>query len=239
MSTDKKIEVHVDKDVKVLEIREGKALELYQDGPVTIEGTISAPSRFFKERKEQHDVKRCHVVFSYRKLYVNFICVENRNDKKYVLKGALQINPDIASLGVNTKDKYTSKELSDLLRFNKFFFADKAQATAIVSNLQKFKAKIEKEIEAFDDNKGNKKDLYEVKTTGNHDLEYTLEMPLFIGQPNVRFRVDVCVDVTDGDILFYLESTELSELNKGEAEKIINAELKNFEGTGIAIIEQP
>lgn len=248
-----KVEVKVEEGVKTLVLREGDAEVIHQNEKVEIEGTISAPWKFFKERmmialdgsptgmtdKIQHDMKLSHLVFSYQRRYVNLIMVEN-NPIKYIVKGKLIENPDIKKLQVNTGKKFTSKELCDLLRMNKFFFADKDQNGTVIQNLQKIKVSIQTQIEKeANDKTGDKRDLYDVKVNRDQTpLEFNLSLPIYVGQPATKFKVDINIDVRDRNIDFWLESPELAELLEAKCREVIDAEVKQFEEKGLVIIEQ-
>jgi hypothetical protein len=108
---------------------------------------------------------------------------------------------------------------------NRFFFADKEKHMRIVSNLQTFRLSAQKTIEAQNDNQGNAKDLYEIKSDSNIDLSFEVLMPVYIGQPAKKFKVEVQYKVRERAIEVWLESPECAELLKADAEGIINKEL--------------
>lgn len=248
----KELKVHVDGDTKTLVIREGDAEVIHQDEKVELEGAINAPWSFFKERmivgndkgiagmpeKIQHDMKRSHLVFSYLKKYIVLVMVEN-NPIKYIVKGRLIENPDIKKLNVNTGHKFNSKQLCDMLRFNKFYFADKEENGALIENLQKTKVSIQTQIEKEHNNQtGNKRDLYDVKVDRGTPLAFNLQLPVFIGQSPIKFSVEINIDVRENNIEFWLESPELAELLESKTREIMDAELTQFKDKGLVIIEQ-
>jgi hypothetical protein len=54
-----------------------------------------------------------------------------------------------------------------------------------------------------------------------------LQIPIFSGEANETFRVEIGLEATDGSIRFWLESTELAELIDERKESIIEEEIEN------------
>lgn len=197
---------------------------------VKMSGTIQAPGNFIEKRKdivEQIDNKRCNVQYSYNGLYIKVRTQENWA-VHYHVDGLLKRNPDISMLQINTKKMFSVKDLTQHIRMNKFFFADKDQNIAIVSNLQKFRVEAQTQIETENDNRGNAKDLYEIKNKSNLVLDFDLLMPIYVGQPAKKFRVEVAYAVRERNIEVWLESPELEELFRINSKEIIDHELTRF-----------
>lgn len=230
--------------------REDKAEVIHDENGLKLSGTITAPRKFLEERGKagmggddaaaQQEVKRSHIVYNYRDLYIRFKGDENYEALSYNVQGQLTINPEIAGMKVNTKSFMNSKELSQHLRFTRYNFANREENVTIVSNLQSFKAKIMAEIEKnFNNQTGDKKELYDLKVLRDgQPLGFHLLMPLYIGQKPVKFYVEIMVEASHQSVQFWLESPELTDLLKDEAKKIIDEELKFFAGKGYVLIEQ-
>lgn len=202
---------------------------------VSLEGDIKAPGNFITKRQKQALEKRCHVLYNYREGYIKLVTKEN-HPLKYNITGKLMEHPWLTALRINVKGATTGvKELTDLLKKYRFLFADRAENTKIIGNLQKFRVEATKFIETHNDNAGNQKDYFEVKASSNIDLEYVLKMPVFIGQPEKTFKVTVCYNVRERNIELWLESPELIELLADESQKIIDEELKRIPETFVFI----
>lgn len=195
---------------------------------VQINGVISAPGNFIEVRKEQDKYDRSHITYSYRDLCITLTTRENLDTLGTTVTGKLIKNPDLDKLYLNSQKVLTSKELTQLLKFNRVFFADKDENGTIVSNLQKLKISAQQFIEKEDASKGSEKEYYELKVDNGLDLKFTLNMPVFIGQPSKKFLVEVCYRIREKNVEFWLESIELADLLKSCAEEIINTELKRF-----------
>ncbi len=205
---------------------------LFYKKEVELTGTIQAVGNFI-EKRTKHDKLKVHVLYSYLGLFLKLRTDEDagftldgeNNEPFYLIEGKLVVNPEIKQLQVNTKHKFGVKELTDHLRFAKYFFADKDAHTAIVSNLQKFKVSAQKFIETQDDTRGNVKDYFEIKNDSNIDLGFDLLMPIYIGQPAKKFRVEIGYNVREKTVEVWMDSPELADLLKESAIAIIDAEL--------------
>lgn len=222
------------KDVVLKVVHQSEATPIvYKKDPVQLEGTIQAPGNFVAKRKKEHNDLKVHVLYSYAGLFIKLRTEEDadaeQNEAFYGIVGRLIPNPDIAKLKINVSgSRMSTKDLTDLLKFNRFLFRDKDQNARIIENLQKFKLTAQKHIEANDDSRGNVKDLYEIKNESNVDLGFDLMLPVYVGQPAKSFRVDINYTVRERQIDVWLESAELAELLRSEAMRIIDSELKRF-----------
>lgn len=230
-------------DLNKLEAKEGvitivhQTLEtpkMFYDKAVKLNGTIEAPANFFEKRESEHPKLKCHVLYNYRKGTIKFVTEENR-EINYEVSGMIKQNPDMLALGINTGKIMGVTEMSKLVRMNKLFFADKDENLVLVSNLQKFRANAQVEIEQMNDQKGNVRELYEIKASQNLKLDFDLLMPVFVGQPNKKFRVEICFAVRDRNIDFWLESVELNELLNSDLVSIIDEQLTRFKGEVLQI----
>lgn len=204
-----------------------------------IDGTISAPGNFIAKRKDQDDEKRSNVCYSYRDRYISLTTNENYDEREnhggYDIKGQLIKNPLIAELCINTNKIFGVAELTKHLRFKSLYFASKDQYEKVINNLQRFKAKVDAEITKINDQKGNIEDTYKVTLNSNAELSFKIKCPVFIGQPDKIFLVEVACEARNRNVEFWLESVELVELEESETKQIIDTELARFPETFVFI----
>lgn len=102
---------------------------------------------------------------------------------------------------------------------------------SIVSALQMFKAKVDREIESSNDGRGTQKNVNNA-TVKEHGIEesFVLNIPIFKGSESKTFKVDIGITVTDGSVLTWLESRDLKDLEATERNRLVDSELKAFEG---------
>lgn len=213
---------------KELVIRTGEAEKIMYPNKVRLSGVISAPALFYAKRKTLHDPNKCHVVFDKQKGVIRLVVDEQANERNYEVIGEITENKDLEEFAINSGQTFTIKELMQTLKFNRVHFADKDDNAKIVLALQNFKAKIEKTLEDSSNLRGN-----ETKTSitkMEHELQesFMLKMPIFKGGEEKTFRVDVCVQVSDGSVVVWLESRDLKDMEVAGRSAIMDVELKNF-----------
>lgn len=225
-----KINITPDPSIKELVIRHGDAQPIILPLQLSASGTIGAPAAFFAVRTATEILKeKAIVLYSYEELFIK-LSVDPTDKFAAVINGKLVKNPALQPFGINENHTFSTEELISLLKLNRLYFADREACMSIVTNLKKLKVSAQTEIEKTDDSRGNKKNLAEVKVTTEIPLDFTLKLPLFKGGKDVKFKVEVCFDLRDAALEFWLESVELAELLLGNRKELIDAELAKFDG---------
>ena len=220
-----KINVNLPEGTNELVIRHGEAKEIEYPQTINISGIITSPGDWWQ--KKSRDVTDSHVIV-YDKS-ISLIIHEHDLFGQEVINGTIQSFKELEKFQINGNKRYSTKELSRFLKFNRMYFLDRDENMEIVSKLQKFRAKVTQEIEDGNDFKGNKKYLFEQKVT--HELgllEFTLYIPIFKGENPVSFKVEIGFDITDGSTTLFLESVELKELEQSIAKQLIEDQIKRF-----------
>lgn len=222
-----------------LTILEGEAREqlpLIAPNKVHINGTISAPSEFYKKRKALHNLDKCHILYSILSGSITLVVDENYETENYKVSGKLEKNSEFTKFQINSAVSIDPSEMMKLLKFNRVYFPDKAENSKIVTALSTFKAKVTQEYEKSDNQTGVARQSLDSRIEHELQESFMLEIGIFKGQPKSKFKVMVCLEVRNGGVKVYLESVELVDLEKKMLEDIIALELKNFED--IVCIEQ-
>lgn len=221
--------------VKEIIVREGDALIIRETKKVQLEGTVSAPSEFYKKRKSEHHVLGSHVLFNKDKGTIVLI-VDEKDYYHTTVTGTLEEAIDLKKFGINTTKTFTVKELMTFLKMNRFHFLDKDANMKIVNNLQKFSANVTQALVDESSTRGDMTQSLAVKVTTNLDLNFSLKMPIYKGFKEHKFQVEICFEIRDKAVSIWLESVELKELMDAEKENIFKLELENFKD--IVCIEQ-
>lgn len=217
----------------VVTILEGKALTPREKRPLLISGEINAISKFLGVRPG--NILTDHVIFSRKEMKIEY----NAQDQTHLgdlIIGSLSINPELEEFKINQEKMRTTKELASFLKMRRSFFVDKDKCAVIVTELNKFTAKITADIENHSDQRGNARALADLKVSSNIPEEFSLVMPIFVGGKPMSFRVEICIEVTDGAIKCWLESTELKELIIGTRDALIDDEIKKILSIGNYVI---
>lgn len=234
-----KIELKLDNITNELVIREGEAvtpLPLKEPKIINITGDIHSVSKFIISRAAGYssqaiDKNRAVVLVN---KYGKTITLQLDPENYYgaTITGKLEQSKELEQFGINTNTRFSRKSLLDLLRFNRLFFEDKNQHAQVLAGLYKLRIKSETEIQQEKDNQGNKRTLHDVKTVDDGGLvkEFNITLPLFKGFAPQNISVEICFEVVNGDVSFWLESIGLKEATDSQIDGIFEEELRFADG---------
>lgn len=220
-------------------IREGAAQEplpLKEPKIINISGDIHSVATFINNRPSGHSSqaidKNKAVVLVDKQHKTITLQVDPENHYGATITAKLEPSPELEQFGINKGTRYGRKGLVDLLRFNRLYFEDKNQHAQVLTGLYKLRIKSETEIQQEKDNQGNKRNLLDVKTVDDGGLvkEFNITVPLFKGFPAKNITVEICFEVLNGDVSFWLESIGLKEAVDASIDGIFQEELKSAEG---------
>lgn len=211
-------------------VRTGEAPEVRYPQPIRIEGTLNAPAQFLlgKETVDQETHLRIYNQDGRLELFLK----DTDKDSMSVITGTLKKNPDLSKFNINSETHRYS--VSDFLRFIKtqrVFFSNKAQHASLISNMQKWNAKIETILVQENDQKGNSNFQVEQKVRAVEGLveKFELTIPIFQGDVNLKFSVEIGLDPKNTAVLLYLYSDELFELEFTQRTKLMSEALKEYD----------
>ena len=218
-----------------LTILEGKALEQRQPLKIEIRGDINSVSNFLKVRKvsgtgfQAIDISKA--IITVNKFAKNiFLETDPENVYGSTVSGNLEQSKEIEQFFINSNKTFSKLELVKLLKFNKLYFADATKHAEMLLAFQKVESSVSIKQNDSSDDRGNKERAFVKEVISNAPTEFILDIPIFKGFPHVTFRVEVCLDVTEGSVKFWFESTELHELIQSSINAIFEGELKCAEG---------
>lgn len=226
----------------VVILREGAAEVIKYPNAVRLAGVISAPREFFEKRiktKALFGVDDCHVLYDVNEGTIKFIVNERFEKENHSVIGKLTKNPDLEAFGINDSDTVRDvKEMMEFLKMNRIFFTKKEDHKKFIVQLQNFKMKVTAEIENISDLRGNDKISKTQKLEAEIETSFEIALPIYKGQPDRTFNVDVYCHINDGALEIYLQSPDLKEIEMGMAKSIIEKELEQFNEAGIVCIEE-
>lgn len=218
-------------------IREGKAVELKEPVKVNISGTIDAPARWLETRFDCLKEKTCYVIVNRERLSVSLQCNENNHYGSHIT-GQLEISPEIKKFRINEGHYITNFEMSELIKMNRAHFENKTVAMKLVTELQNFKAKVDKDIEQSNNNRGDRRLLINQAVQHNLPEAFNLHLPIFKGTGKQTIQVEVYVNPSD--FTCTLVSPEANDLIEEMRDREIDAVLERIQKRcpDIVIIEQ-
>lgn len=218
-------------------MREGEALPLHEPVKVEISGVLDSPARWLEKRPElQQITNKCHVRVDREMLLI----VLQINENAYYgtkIKGTLSLTEAFRKFHINDGHSFTLVELAKLFKMNRSFFETKQKAMELVTTLQNFKGKVNKDLEASNDNRGNKKVDFVQAVESNLPEAFTLHLPIFKGLEAEDVVCEVYVDPDDWSC--QLISPDANDIVERYRDEEINKVLDRIEEAmpGVAIIE--
>ena len=218
-------------------IREGRAVELKEPVKVDIAGTIDAPARWLETRFDCLKEKTCYVIVNRERLSIFLRCNENNHYGSQV-SGSLVISPEIKKFRINEGHYITNFEMAELIKMNRAHFENKTVAMKLVTELQNFKAKVDKEIEQSNNNRGDRRLLINQAVEHNLPEAFNLRLPIFKGTDKQTIQVEVYVNPSD--FTCTLVSPEANDLIEEMRDREIDAVIDRIRERcpNIVIIEQ-
>ena len=220
------ITVKVDGETKELVIRQGDALPLKERHKVQLSGTLPTPLTYLIRRVNQIDQLKAHLEFSLEGMNMK-LTIEEENQDGAVVSGSLSLDPKFKLFGINKGNYQTPFQLAELIKMNRGCFENHSVAMDLVTQLKKFKAKIDKEVEKADDNRGNKKLLIDQIVTSNIPEAFQLNIPIFKGEKKQVFEVEVYFN--SEDLTCTLISPQANDLIEAQKAAIFGDVLKEIE----------
>lgn len=218
-------------------IREGEALPLHEPVKVNIVGVLNSPARWLEKRQElQQITNKCHVTVDREGLKIILQINENAHYGTRI-EGRLMLTETFKKFHINDGHSFTLKDLATLFKMNRSFFESKQIAMELVTLLQNFKGKVNKDLEASTDNRGNKKVDFVQAVESNLPEAFTLHLPIFKGLEAEDVECEVYVDPDDWSCqLISPDANDIVERYRDEAfQEVIDGIEENL--PGVAIIE--
>lgn len=220
-------------------IREGKAMEIHEPVKVGISGTLDAPARWLETRMRLGLVNQGtnHVLVDRENLSITLQCNEN-NHYGSKIKGSLIVSPEFKRFGINEGEYITNFEMAELFKMNRSLFETKSIAMKMVTELQNFRAKVDKDIEKSDNNRGDKRLLINQVVQSNLPEAFNIKIPIFKGTPKQTINVEVYINPSDFSCT--LTSADVNDLLEEMRDNEMDAVLERIKAVcpDIVIIEQ-
>lgn len=218
-----------------LTVLQGKVLDPVAPEKISISGDIKTVNNFLTVRKttgsglQSIDKSKAIILVDKKELTIS-LKVDPENHYGAVIKGTLQDSDELKPFCINQNKTFTKEELVKLIKFNKLFFADAGKHAAMLLAFQKISSTVNIKANDSSDDRGNKERAFVKEVTSNAPTEFILDIPIFKGFPASKFRVEVCLDVTEGSARFWFESIELHEIRQAAIETIFADQLTTADG---------
>lgn len=220
-----------------LTIREGKAIELKEPKIIALAGVLDSPFKWLEKRVALHEQTAAHILVDRDKMTISLVLNETDHYRTSV-SGKLEIHPIFKRFGINEGNYTTPFELAELIKMNRTFFENQDTAMTLVSTLKNFKAKIDKQVQAANDNRGNVTAMIQQAVDSNLPASFYLVLPIFKGQDKVKLEVEVYIRANDltCTLVSAQANDEIEHLRDTAIDKVLG-QIREI-APDIAIIEQ-
>lgn len=239
---DFKFDVKLEGDNPKLTILHGDADKVFYPVKESIlNTTIEGPAKYF-------DVVGCHYPDVLKTATVKVdgakgeivLDLNAKDTLAATVKGALRVNRDLEAFGINSeKTKFTGEELARLIltKSNVINLAPN-KVKEFANKFKNFSATVTKSIEKQSDDVGNILDNFIQKVTvDNLPAEIPFSAMLHIGCAKSEFTVNVGLESTGRNIVFFLYSPEYTAALHEEKEALIAAQVSEFGAKGVCVLE--
>ena len=182
--------------VREVIIREGQALPAKEPIPVRIDGTIDAPARWAENRKSVIPQLNSFMCINRQEMRITLV-EDERNSYFNRIIGTMTLSDKFKEFGINSGKYITNFEMADLFKMNRIFFETKTICMELVSKLKNLKASINKQIEASNNDRGNRRELVDQVVQHNIPESFKLTLPIFNGTDPQEIEVEINVDADD------------------------------------------
>lgn len=230
-----------------LVIREGEAPEPREPKIINLIGILDSPYRWLEKRYEGGYVKSevngsipiefCHVAVDRENMTIE-LHIGEQNYFGSTITGRLEFHPKFKKFGVNSGEYITTFEMAEKIKMHRSYFENHSVAMGLVSILKNFKAKVDREIEVSDNNRGNKRALIDQVVDSNLPESFTLAIPVFKGMPADPFECEVYFRAED--LTCTLVSPMANDIIEGFRDGAIDEQIEYIRdlAPGLVIIEK-
>ena len=214
---------------------QGKALEQKPPEKIAISGDIKTISNFLAVRKasgsslQTVDTSKAVVLVDKNDLSIT-LNLDPENYYGVSVRGQMELSDELKQFHINKNKTFTKEELVKLIKFNKINFDEPTKHAELLLAFQKISSTVNISAKDSSDDRGNKERGFVKEVTSNTPTEFILNIPIFKNHDAVRFRVEICLDVTEGSVRFWFESVELHELIQVMRDQIFDEQLKDCAG---------
>lgn len=204
----------------------GEAPEQFNDQPVNISGTITAPSMFLEKREGEFYPKTAHALVSKTDGRIELVINEQTVSEKYTVTGQVEIGKKFAELGINTyKNPKTPLELVQKLRLRRSIFKSVTEHANLLNILSNVEANVSKQMDESKDDRANHNINFRQTVISNIPNSFVLVLPIIEGEESVEIEVAVLLEVENSKIVCYLESVDGADLIETAFEELVNTEV--------------
>jgi hypothetical protein len=152
------------------------------------------------------------------------------------ITGKLVLSDELKKFHINANKTFKRKEFLDLLRFSRIYFSSQDVHEKMVTAFAQVSVKSSTDVQSGNDQRGNKNaSMNKNVNSDGLPVDFILCVPIFKGYEKRSVTVQVCLDTSENEVIFWLESVELAELLVTERDALIEKELDGLDKTYVVM----
>jgi hypothetical protein len=195
---------------EALTVLHGDAATQYNDVPINISGTITAPHNFIKNKVECYDVKEAHILADRDAGTIDLVLRDHNPNTLSTIKGRVMFSKLFQEIGINKKN-YTIESMRNFFTMRPQYFKDQEERRKILRKLFDFKAQFSTKVENMQElTTGKRKLMLEKELAGELDIvkKFTLQVPILAGSDpsNVDIELYLTIHNDELNIMMYSDA---------------------------------
>lgn len=227
------MQINLDKDCQKAEIviREvGKVNELpvLEPEKVNISGTITSILSFLERRwgcEGQIDHEHTHIIVDRDNLSMTLVANETDARNKMVVAGKLQLSRQFLAFHINDGFAWEPIALSQFIKMNRSYFADRDTNMKLVSVFKNFKAKVNTDYERDRKENGSFTDNYSQIVDSNMPDRFSIVLPIFKGTAAKTVEIETYATIDGYDVTVQLMSPSAQQVVDETLDAIIDEQI--------------
>ena len=231
-----KLQINLDKDcpkaeVVIREVSEVNELPVLEPEKVNINGTIGSIFSFLEKRwncEGQIDHEHTHIIVDRDNLSMTLVANETDARNKMVVAGKLQLSRQFLAFHINDGYAWEPIELSQFIKMNRAYFADRDTNMKLVSVFKNFKAKVNTDYERDRKENGSFTDNYSQIVDSNMPDRFSVVLPIFKGTAAKTIDVETYATIDGHDVTVQLMSPSAQQVVDETLDAIIDEQIASI-----------
>ena len=215
-------------EVVIREVDKVNELPVLEPEKVSITGTIGSILSFLEKRwgcEGQIDRGHTHIIVDRGNFSMTLVANETDARNRIVVSGKLQLSRQFAAFHINDGYAWEPVQLSQFIKMNRAYFADRDTNMKLVSVFKNFKAKVNTDYERDRKENGSYTDNYSQIVDSNMPDRFSVVLPVFKGTEAQSIEVETYATIDGRDVTVQLVSPGAQEVVDRTLDAIIDEQI--------------
>ena len=227
------MQINLDKDcqkaeVVIREVDKVNELPVLEPEKVNISGTITSIFSFLEKRwgcEGQINHEHTHIIVDRDNLSMTLVANETDARNKIVIVGKLQLSRQFMEFHINDGYAWEPIVLSQFIKMNRAYFAERDTNMKLVSVFKNFKAKVNTDYERDRKENGSFTDNYSQIVDSNMPDRFSVVLPIFKGTAAKTVEIETYATINGHDVTVQLISPSAQQVVDETLDAIIDEQI--------------